>query len=299
MFQFHTSESAASLASSLGDDGLPRRDEAVLDSGIKLPPGAELMAVQVDDLRPTQLAVGMQQVGVKMAKARKKAAKGPAALDAWLRAHPIPVVLGPGQAMYLIDHHHLSRALHELGIKTCYAGVARDFSGLEPEAFWAEMAAARCLWPYDHGGAAVPAEQLAAKLPATVAGLQDDPYRSLAALVRKSGGFVKSTKPFSEFMWANFLRPRVPLALETHADVTNYVGRALSHATSPAAAHLPGHTPLDSMGPAQLDAMADQGGLAPAADDDGGGEGDGKTKEAAAAAGEAGGGACAAGAVAG
>jgi hypothetical protein len=30
------------------------------------------------------------------------------------------------------------------------------------------------------------------------AGLVDDPYRSLAALVRKAGGFNKSTRPFSE-----------------------------------------------------------------------------------------------------
>jgi hypothetical protein len=34
-----------------------------------------------------------------MAKIRKKMAKGPAALDAWLQAHPIPVVLGPAQAL--------------------------------------------------------------------------------------------------------------------------------------------------------------------------------------------------------
>jgi hypothetical protein len=29
-------------------------------------------------------------------------------------------------------------------------------------------------------------------------GLQDDPYRSLAALVRKAGGYSKSATPFSE-----------------------------------------------------------------------------------------------------
>lgn len=36
--------------------------------------------------------------------------------------HPVPVVLGPRAKHYLIDHHHLTRALHELGIKQCYAG---------------------------------------------------------------------------------------------------------------------------------------------------------------------------------
>jgi hypothetical protein len=28
--------------------------------------------------------------------------------------------------------------------------------------------------------------------------MADDPYRSLAALVRKAGGYTKSTKPFAE-----------------------------------------------------------------------------------------------------
>lgn len=37
--------------------------EQVLDSGIKLPPGVELFPAGVLQLRPTQLAVGMQQVG--------------------------------------------------------------------------------------------------------------------------------------------------------------------------------------------------------------------------------------------
>lgn len=36
--------------------------EHVLDSGIKLPPGTETYQIDVLDLHPTQLAVGMQQV---------------------------------------------------------------------------------------------------------------------------------------------------------------------------------------------------------------------------------------------
>lgn len=34
----------------------------MLDSGIKLPPGTEIYQIDVLDLHPTQLAVGMQQV---------------------------------------------------------------------------------------------------------------------------------------------------------------------------------------------------------------------------------------------
>ena len=39
--------------------------------------------------------------------------------------------------------------------------------------------------------------------------LQNDPYRSLAGLVRMAGGYAKVEAPFSEFLWADFFRPRV------------------------------------------------------------------------------------------
>jgi hypothetical protein len=42
----------------------------------------------------------------------------------FLYSHPVPVVVGPGGRHYLIDHHHLARAMHEKGITTCYAGEA-------------------------------------------------------------------------------------------------------------------------------------------------------------------------------
>lgn len=274
MFTFHHSESTASLASSAGgDDG-----DNDCDSGIKLPPEAELFPAEVLLLRPTQLAVGMQQVRVKMAKVAKKQAKGAEALDTFLRKNPIPVVIGPGQSLYLIDHHHLARALYESGVKTCYAGAARDLSSLEVDEFWRQMAAAKCLWPYCREGKRVEEEELPGLLPNTVAELQDDPYRSLAALVRKAGGYQKSTKPFSEFMWANYLRPRIPLALETPDDVVHFVGRGISHATAPDAAVLPGHTPLSSLNEGQMDLMADLGGLGPGDDDDGEGGKGGKAK---------------------
>ena len=43
----------------------------------------------------------------------------------------------------------------------------------------------------------------------TVAKLIDDPFRSLAGELRRAGGFAKDTTPFSEFLWADFLRRRV------------------------------------------------------------------------------------------
>ena len=38
--------------------------------------------------------------------------------------------------------------------------------------------------------------------------LVDDPFRSLAGELRRVGGYAKDTTPFSEFLWADFLRRR-------------------------------------------------------------------------------------------
>lgn len=47
---------------------------------------------------------------------------------------------------------------------------------------------------------AVTPEEFRRKLPASLADLPDDPFRSLAALVRKAGGYAKTRTPYSEFM---------------------------------------------------------------------------------------------------
>ena len=39
--------------------------------------------------------------------------------------------------------------------------------------------------------------------------LVDDPFRSLAGELRRTGGYAKDITPFSEFLWADFLRRRI------------------------------------------------------------------------------------------
>ena len=46
-------------------------------------------------------------------------------------------------------------------------------------------------------------------MPKSVADLKDDPFRSLAGELRRTGGFAKDTTPFSEFLWADFLRRKL------------------------------------------------------------------------------------------
>jgi hypothetical protein len=69
--------------------------------------------------------------------------------------------------------------------------------------------------------------------------LTDDPFRSLAGELRRVGGYAKDTTPFSEFLWADFLRRRIkPKAVEKDFSAT--LERALALAKSPEADYLPG-----------------------------------------------------------
>jgi hypothetical protein len=105
-----------------------------------------------------------------MEKVAKKQAKGPDQLDNFLRKNPVPVVLGPGGHMYLIDHHHLASAMYRKGVKECYVGVAKDLSGLDEEGFWAAMSAQRLLWQHTHQGEPVDLGAMRQLLPKDVSG---------------------------------------------------------------------------------------------------------------------------------
>ena len=76
-------------------------------------------------------------------------------------------------------------------------------------------------------------------IPKDIAALTDDPYRSLAGELRREGGYAKDTTPFSEFIWADFLRRRIKLAAVAK-DFDKAMARALVLARSPDAGHLPG-----------------------------------------------------------
>jgi hypothetical protein len=69
--------------------------------------------------------------------------------------------------------------------------------------------------------------------------MKDDPYRSLAGELRRAGGFAKEVTPFSEFLWADFLRNRVkPNVLAR--DFANALIEAMALAKSSDANYLPG-----------------------------------------------------------
>ena len=70
-----------------------------------------LTPVPIASLRPTQITVGLREVERKRLQWRGEGERG----GAYLGRHMIPVVLGPKRRPYVIDHHHLARALHDEG----------------------------------------------------------------------------------------------------------------------------------------------------------------------------------------
>ena len=92
-----------------------------------------LRSVPIEDLRPTQITVGMREVKAK--RRRWRAISGKEGGE-YLGKHMVPVVKGPKDRHYIIDHHHLTRALYDEGVKKVLVTVVSNLSKLEPEAFW-------------------------------------------------------------------------------------------------------------------------------------------------------------------
>jgi hypothetical protein len=149
--------------------------------------------------------------------------------------HMIPVVLGPDERFYVVDHHHLARALHDEGIEDVLVTVIGDLRMVQKEAFWGVMDNKRWVYPYDING-----ERRRFKdLPKSIRELKDDPFRSLAGELRRAGGFAKDTKPFSEFLWADFLRRQISRKL-VEDNFGRAMEKALELAKSEDAIYLPG-----------------------------------------------------------
>jgi hypothetical protein len=191
-----------------------------------------LKPVAISDLRPTQITVGIREVDAKRKGWReKKGKKG----GEFLGKHMIPVIRGPGDRLYIIDHHHLARALHEEGVKDVLVEVVADLSMVDRDAFWTVLDNRNWMHPFDDKGR----RRDHKAIPKSVRALVDDPFRSLAGELRRAGGFAKDTTPFSEFLWADFLRRRVKRKL-IEVDFDRALVTAMKFAKSQEAIYLPG-----------------------------------------------------------
>jgi hypothetical protein len=191
-----------------------------------------LKPVSITDLRPTQMTVGMREVKGKRQELRKRDDKN---VQKFLGAHMIPAVTGPKGRHYVIDHHHLALALHGEGLRDVLVTVVADLSMLKIDEFWTFLDHHSWVYPYDAEGQRRGFEDL----PKSVTGLKDDPFRSLAGALRRTGGFAKDTTPFSEFLWADFLRRRMKRKL-VEDDFADAIRQAMKLAKGQQARYLPG-----------------------------------------------------------
>jgi len=165
-----------------------------------------LATARLAQLRPTQFTVGYAEVAAKAAEwARLPKKKRKADIE----SHVFPAVLGPGGAYFIIDHHHLGIALLDEGVREVPVAVLDDLSWLEPAVFWRTMEFRAWSHPFDRRGQRCDCRDT----PKRLKDMEDDPFRSLAGLVRRAGGYAKDEAPFVEFLWADFYRPRVPARL--------------------------------------------------------------------------------------
>lgn len=183
-------------------------------------------------LRPTQMTVGYAEVLLKRQQWREL---NPSAQCDFLVEHPLPAVAGPKGRHYVIDHHHLGRALLEEGVANVRLVVWADLSALAKDEFWIVLDHRQWVHPYDEHGR----RQSFSDIPKKLTSLADDPYRSLAAAVRMAGGFPKEQTPFAEFLWADFFRRRVSAKL-LRDDPDSALASALQLAHDKAGMHLPG-----------------------------------------------------------
>ncbi len=187
--------------------------------------------IPILDLRPTQMTCGMREVNEKRKRFREKGKKQ----GEMIGKHMIPVVRGPDKRYYVVDHHHLARALLDEGVKNILVTVIGDLTMVGRDAFWGVMDNKRWVYPYDAKG-----ERRHFKdLPKSIKDLKDDPYRSLAGELRRAGGFAKDTTPFSEFLWADFLRRRIERKM-VEGHFSKALEKALEAAKSHDAIYLPG-----------------------------------------------------------
>ena len=188
-------------------------------------------------LKPTQFSVGMLEIEFKFSEFKKLSAKKLAKL---VTKTPVPVVISPWKELCVVDHHHFLFACWHADIREVRVDVVEDLSksNLSYHRFWQRMAKKGYSHPFDQFGTG---PRSALYLPLDIRGLADDPYRSLAWMVRKEGGYKNSNESFAEFAWANFFRSRRLLETQGRRGFHAAVRQGIRLAGSTAAKKLPGY----------------------------------------------------------
>lgn len=204
-------------------------------SSTKQLPVIETELLPIEQLRPTQMAVGMRAVTFKRRKLELRASKR-RPLKKIAQSRLIPAIRGPGREVFMIDNHHFALALWQASQRVVNVGIIDDYSHLSHERFWQLMEATGRLYPYDEQGCRIDPN----RLPLWLHALRHDPFCDLAWEVREAGGFAKVRVPYAEFQWANYFRDHFSLD-DIRSDYRKTVKKAISLCASNDANALPGY----------------------------------------------------------
>ena len=121
--------------------------------------------IGIDALHPTQGGVGQIQVDETQATLAGMSAKQ---LDKLMKKKEIPVVIAPDGGYWLVDRHHLTKALWQHGVKDARVKV---IGRLQDKAnFWSQMQNNHWAWLKDEKGLPLTPEQYVVVLIASVLG---------------------------------------------------------------------------------------------------------------------------------
>jgi hypothetical protein len=187
-------------------------------------------------LKPTQFAIGVAEVEFKAHELKNLNKRK---LKKEIGSRPIQVVVAPWGDLYVVDHHHWLFACWHIKINRLPIEIVKDYSHrkMTYSAFWRQMSKRNFAYLYDQFGEG-PRNPL--YLPLDVRGLADDPYRSLAWIVRKEGAFNNCDESFAEFQWADFFRKEKLLESHGRQGLHRAVKKAFKLARSSRARNLPG-----------------------------------------------------------
>ncbi|WP_421352787.1 ParB-like protein [Aeromonas sp. 604443] len=189
--------------------------------------------IGIDALHPTQGGVGQIQVDETQATLAGMSAKQ---LDKLMKKKEIPVVIAPDGSYWLVDRHHLTKALWQQGVKDARVKV---IGRLQDKAnFWSQMQNNHWAWLKDEKGQPLTPEQL----PTSIDKLPDYPYRTLAGLLQDAGYFRKDKQVyFVEFAWASWLGKQMQWMPVDNSNLTARLQQAKRLACGSDASDLPGY----------------------------------------------------------
>lgn len=196
-----------------------------------------MKSVKILDMKPTQMALGMEEVFAKV-KDLSKLSK--THLRKEIKKQPISVVLAPNKEIYIIDGHHRVFAYWLMGITSAPIKIEHRFGKtVSFKHFWKEMLHNHWAHPFDISGEG-PCDPL--YLAQDIRGVGNDPYRSLAWLVRSHGGYKKTDQTFADFKWAQFFRRKKVLTANFEMNLLKYLHKSIELAHSSNAKFLPGYS---------------------------------------------------------